>query len=66
MIYWIITIIIVLISMQLFKTACGSLSLNKLNTISYVFYFQLIIMTVIGSVFVVTGYADYKEDLRVL
>jgi len=55
----VISIIVFVISFLLFKQAAGSLSLLKLNTVSYVFYFQIIISAFIGSVIVALNLADY-------
>lgn len=53
-----VSIIILFISLWLFKHAAGSISLLKLNTISYVFYSQILIAGFIGSVIVALGYAS--------
>ena len=48
-----------LVSMYLFRIAAGSISLLHLNTVSYVMYFQLFLMAVVGSVLVATKKVDY-------
>lgn len=45
--------LVLLLSYFLFKEAAGSMSLIKLNMISYLFYIPLVLMSFIGSVFIV-------------
>ncbi len=59
MIITFVTIICVLFSMYLFKSASGSISLLHLNTVSYVMYFQIFTMAVVGSVLVANNMVDY-------
>ena len=54
-----VTIICVLFSMYLFRSAAGSISLLHLNTVSYVMYFQIFTMAVVGSVLVANNMVDY-------
>lgn len=56
MLIWIISIIIFIISFKLYRVAAGTLSLTRLNTVSYVFYYSIIISTFIGSILVANGF----------
>lgn len=47
------------VSLVLFSKAAGTISPLKLNTISYVLYFQLITSAFVGSILVVTNTVDY-------
>lgn len=55
--YIVLSVIILIISFKLFKRAAGSLSLTKLNMISWVFYYNIIIQSFVGAILVV-----YKLD----
>lgn len=60
MIIIVISILVFFISYRLFRIAAGSLSIYKLNTISYLFYYSIVISTFIGAVYVALGYgADH-------
>lgn len=52
------SIIVLCISYRLFKNAAGTLSLCRLNTVSYVFYYSILISTFLGSVICALGYGD--------
>ena len=53
-----ISVIILLISFWLCKQAAGTLSLYRINTISYVFYTQILLSGYIGSVIVALGFSS--------
>ena len=46
-------------SFKVFQHIAGTMSILKLNMISFNYYFQLIIQTFIGSVLVVLGLSDH-------
>lgn len=50
----------------MFRIAAGSMSLLKLNTVSYVFYVQIVTSGLVGSVLLATGVLDYHPDVRFL
>jgi len=50
-------------SIQLFRLAAGSMSPLKFNTVSYVFYVQIITAGLVGSVLLATGVLDYHPDV---
>ena len=52
----VISIIVLFASFYLFRVAAGTLSITKLNTISYVFYYSIFISTFLGSIYVALGY----------
>lgn len=54
-----ITVFCVLLSFRLFKIAGGTMSIRKLNTVSYVFYFQLVTSAIVASLLLATGKLDY-------
>lgn len=54
MVYIFISIIVLAISIRLFGKVSGSLALTKLNMISWVFYYNLLLQSFIGSVLIVT------------
>lgn len=56
---YIVSFIVVIISYNLFKKAAGTLSLRKLNTASYVFFYCIIISTFVGSVICVLTDVDW-------
>ena len=62
----IVSIAVVLLSVKLFSIACGSMSILKLNTVSYVFYFQLVTSAIVASVLLATGLLDYHPDVKVV
>jgi len=62
----IISILITILSVKLFTKACGSMSLLKLNTVSYVFYFQIITSALVASVLLVSGVLDYHPDVKIM
>ena len=53
------SLVCLITSILLFRRAAGSMSLLKLNTVSYVFYFQIITSAFVGSIFLATGAIDY-------
>jgi oligosaccharide repeat unit polymerase len=53
------SLVCLITSVLLFRRVDGSMSLLKLNTISYVFYFQIITSAFVGSIFLATGAIDY-------
>lgn len=53
------SLIVLLVSFLLFSKAAGSLSPLKLNTISYVFYVQIFLMTFIGSTMAACKVLDF-------
>lgn len=53
------SLVCLITSVLLFRRAAGSMSLLRLNTISYVFYFQIITSAFVGSIFLATGAIDY-------
>lgn len=55
----IVSLIVLIISFKLFSAAAGTLSPLKLNTISYVFYVQIVAMTFVGSILVACNAVDY-------
>lgn len=56
---FIITVFCVIVSFRLFKIASGTMSVRKLNTVSYVFYFQLVTSAIVASLLLATGKLDY-------
>ncbi len=55
MYYLIITLVCVLISGYLFKKGCGTISISRLNMMSVIFYYYLLLQCVIGSVLAVNS-----------
>ncbi len=53
MFYLLLTILLVFFSGYLFKKGCGTISLSQLNMMSVIFYYYLLLQSVIGSVLVV-------------
>lgn len=51
--FLLITIFTVYISSLLFKKASGTISVSKLNMMSWIFYYELVLQSVIGAVLVV-------------
>ena len=51
-------------SVSLFRRAAGSMSLLKLNTVSYVFYVQIVTSGLVASVLLATGVLDYHPDVK--
>lgn len=54
-----ISAVCVIISFLLFQRAAGSMSVLRLNTISYVFYFQILTTGVVGSILLALGKIDF-------
>jgi hypothetical protein len=54
-----VSAIVFAVSFFLFSKAAGTLSLRKLNTVSYVFYVQIVLFAFVGSILVATGAADF-------
>ncbi len=50
--YFLISLVVLLVSGVLFRIAAGSLSLRRLNMISWVFYYNLVLQSFIGAVLV--------------
>lgn len=55
---WIISISTVIISYKLFSKAAGTINIRYLNTVSYVFYYCIIISTFIGSILCAFGFGQ--------
>ncbi len=53
MVYLLISLFILLVSFKLFKKAAGTMQLNRLNMISWVFYFNLVMQSFFAAVLVV-------------
>jgi hypothetical protein len=51
--YLIISLTVLALSFGLFKKAAGTMALNKLNMVSYIFYFHFFAMSFLGSILVV-------------
>ncbi|MCB0509173.1 MAG: hypothetical protein KDC82_00325, partial [Bacteroidetes bacterium] len=51
--YLIISGLVLILSFLLFKKASGSMALREINMLSYLFYVPLILMSAIGSIFIV-------------
>ncbi len=49
MLYLAVSFCVLILSIYLFKKAAGTLSIEKLNMISYIFYFNIIIQSFIGA-----------------
>ena len=62
----IISILCTIGSVSMFRIACGSMSLLKLNTVSYVFYVQIVTSGLIASVLLAIGVLDYHPDVQIL
>lgn len=62
----IISILCSVASIDLFRRACGSMSLLKLNTVSYVFYVQIVTSGLVASVLLVIGVLDYHPDVAII
>lgn len=60
------SILVLVVSFNLFRQAAGSISLRKLNTVSYVFYYQILVSAFIGSVMVAMGMVDYHYLIQPL
>lgn len=56
---YIVSFIVLIISYFLFKRAAGTLSLRKLNTVSYVFFYSIVISTFLGSIICALGFGDW-------
>ena len=54
-----VSLVALITSFKLFSYAAGSMSLRKLNTISYVFYVQIVAMTFVGSVLAAINVVDF-------
>lgn len=65
MFYTIVSIIVLLISIKLFKLNIGSLSLTKLNMVSWIFYFDLIANSFIASILIVNHLDNHYAISRV-
>ncbi len=63
--YLSISIIVLVISFLLFKKAAGSLSFTKLNMISWVFFYNIILQSFISAVLVVNNWVDHYAINRV-
>ncbi len=50
------SLIIIFISWKLFSRVAGSLNPTKLNLISWIFYYQLVIQCLIGSILIINGW----------
>lgn len=59
MFYLLLSLLILFISFKLFKKAAGSMQLTKLNMISWVFYFNLVIQSFFAAVMVVNKVDDH-------
>lgn len=59
-----ISVFVLIISFSLFSKAAGTLSLRRLNTVSYVFYVQIVLLAFIGSILVATGVADFHYLIK--
>jgi hypothetical protein len=57
MIYF-ISVLVLIVSYSLFKKASGSMALNKLNMISLIFYYYLVLMSYLGSTFIANGFGE--------
>lgn len=62
----IISILTTFLSIKLFSKAAGSMSLLKMNTVSYVFYIQIVTSAIVASVLLVTGKIDYHLDVMAI
>lgn len=62
----IISVLCVIGSITMFRRACGSMSLLKLNTVSYVFYVQIVTSGLVASVLLAIGALDYHPDVKVV
>jgi len=52
LLFILVSAMVLLISSMLFKRAAGSLGLTKLNMISFIFYYNLILLSFVGSVII--------------
>lgn len=57
--YIIISIVILIISYNLFKKAAGSISLTKLNMISWIFIYNIILQSFLAAVLVVNNWDNH-------
>src|SRR6056297_1674105 len=57
--YVLVSVIVLAISALLFRRVAGSLSPTRINMISWIFYFQLLAQSLIGSVLAVNGWDDH-------
>lgn len=57
--YALISLLVLIISALLFRRVAGSLSFTRLNMISWIFYFELVLMSLIGSVIVIHGWDNH-------
>lgn len=53
MIYLVVSILSVILSSRLFKSACGTISVYRPNMISVIFYYYFVLQNVIGAILVV-------------
>jgi oligosaccharide repeat unit polymerase len=58
MIYLFFSIVIVIVSFKMFKSVSGSMAVNKINMISFIFYFYMIMQTFIGSILIVNNLVE--------
>ncbi len=62
-IIWVVSILTLIISYKLFSKAAGTLDIRYFNTVTYVFYYCIIISTFIGSILCAF---DYGKDHWIL
>jgi hypothetical protein len=57
--YVLISLAVLAVSTMLFRSVAGSLAPTKINMISWIFYFELIVQSFIGSVLAINGWDDH-------
>lgn len=63
MLYLLVTIVVFFISYYFFSIASGTMRLREINATSFVFYYQLLLYSVMGSVIIVNN-LDYSAWFR--
>lgn len=63
--YVLISLIVLVISMLLFRSVAGSLSPTRINMISWIFFFELLAQSFVASVLVVNGLDDHYMINRI-
>ena len=56
-----VSLVVLIISFKLFSKAAGTLSPLQLNTISYVFYIQIFLLTFVGSILAACNVVDFHR-----
>ena len=63
--YVLISLLVLIVSTLLFRSVAGSLSPTRINMIGWIFFFELVAQSFIGSVLVVNGWDDHYMINRI-